>query len=186
MDLVPVLFPLIYDFLIAGIAAKPSPYRWMFFPPIAFIATYLLFRVNAEPVAVLLFSASDYLLLTGVQREPRLIGQAESISDAHLSDRLGWAVKLITAPRGIGWEHEPTAALPPSPRPTGLTRGLFIVSRVGRLVLYLLLFDVRQMILKHNPSFHVKTAPPIAEQGLLSCSYAMVSFVINARPLMTS
>ena len=182
MDLIPVLFPLIYVFLIAGIAAKPSSYRWMFFPPIAFIATYMLFRVNAEPVTVLLFSASDYLLLTDVQRELRLIGQKKSISDAPLSDRLRWAVKLVTTPRGIGWAHEPTAALPP--RPTGLTRGQFIVSRAGRLVLCLLLFDVGQMIAKNNPSFH-KTAPPIAEQGLLWRSYAMITFVINAGPILT-
>ena len=186
MDLVLDLFPLIYDFPIAGIAAKPSPYWWMFFPPIAFITTYLLFHVNAEPIAVLLFSTSGYLLLIDVQREPRLISQAKSISDMHLSDRLGWAIKLITVLCGIGWEHEPTTALPPSPRPTGLTCGLFIVLHVGRLVLYLLLFNVCQTILKHNPSFHVKTAPPIAELGLLSCSYTMVTFVINARPLMTS
>ena len=70
MDLVLDLFPLIYDFLIAGIAAKPPPYQWMFFPPIAFITTYLLFCVNAEPIAILLFSTSGYFLLIDVQQEP--------------------------------------------------------------------------------------------------------------------
>ena len=182
MDLIPILFLLIYIIQIAGIAAKPSPYRWMFFPPVAVIATYLLLRSNVEAVTTLLLIASDFLVLTDVQRELRLKGQTKSISDAPLSDRLIWAVKLITGPRGIGWEHEPTAAL--APRPAGLTRGQFIVSRVKLLVLYALLLDVGQMIIRHNPSFH-KTALPIAEQGLLSCSYAMLTYLIHCASIMT-
>ena len=182
MNFVPVLFPLFYVIQIAGIAAKPSPYRWRFFPPVATFATFLLFRgVSAERVTIPFFSASDFLLLTDVQRELRLIGQTKSISDAPLSDRLTWAVKLMTGLRGIGWAHEPTASLPP--RPTGFTRGQFIVSRIKQLVLYGLLFDVGQMILRHNPSFH-KTAPPLVQQGLLSRSYAMLTFVINAGCIM--
>ena len=182
MNLVPVLLVLFYVIQIAGIAAKPSPYRWMFFPPIAVIATFLLPRFSVVIVTVLLLTASDFLLLTDVQRELRLIGQPKSISDTPLSDRLIWAVKLITALRGIGWAHEPTASLPP--RPTSLTRGQFIVSRVKRLVLYLLFLDVGQMIVRHNPSC-LRTARPMAEQGLLSCSYAMLTHIINAGSLMT-
>jgi len=154
----------------------------MFFPPIAVIATFLLLRLNVEIVTMLLLIASDFLLLTDVQRELRLIGQKKSISDAPLSDRLTWAVKLIIAVRGIGWEHEPTGSLPP--RPTSMTRGQFIVSRVKRLVLSLLLLDVGQMIMRHNPSC-LKTARPLAEQGLLSCSYAMFIFVLNGGAIMT-
>ena len=176
MDIVPVLFPLLYVIQIAGIAAKPSPYRWMFFLPIAVIAAFISFRVAAEPVAILLLMASDFLLLTDVQRELRLIGQPKSISDAPLSDRLIWAVKLVTGQRGIGWAHEPTAALPP--RPTSMTRGQFIVSRVKWLVFYALLFGIGQTIVRRDPSFHI-TAPPIVEQGLLSRSYATLVFVIN-------
>ena len=177
MNLVPVLFPLLYVIPIAGIAAKPSPYRWMFFLPIAVIATFLLFRSNSvETVSFLLLVASDFLLVTDVQRELHLIGQPKSISDAPLSDRLIWAVKLITSPRGIGWAHEPTAVLPPRP---SLTRGQFIISQVKRLVFYALLLDVGQMIMRNNPSFH-KTAPPMAEQGVLWCSYAMLTFVIHS------
>ena len=183
MDPIPVLFFLLYVIQITGIAAKPSPYRWVFFLPIAAIATFLLFRVNAEPVAILLFSASDYLLLTDVQRELRLIGQPKSISDAPLSDRLIWGVKLITANRGIGWTHEPTTAL--LPRPTNLTRGQFIISRLKRLVLHALLLDVGQMIIRRNPSRFHKTAPPMAEQGVLWCSYSMLTFVLNAAPMLT-
>ena len=181
MDPVPVLFPLLYIIQIAGIAAKPSSHRWMFFPPIAVIATFLLFRFNVEAVTVLLLSASDFLLLTDVQRELRLIGQPKSISDAPLSDRLIWAVKLVTELRGIGWAHEPTAALPP--RPITLTRGQFIVSRVKWLVLYALLFDVGQMLARHNPSFQ-ETAPPFAEQGLLWRCYTMFIFFITSTPLL--
>ena len=177
MNLVLVLSPLLYIIQIVGIAAKPSPYRWMFFLPIAVITTTLiLFGVNAEPIVILLLMASDFLLLTDVQRELRLIGQPKSISDAPLSDRLIWAVKLVTTPRGIGWAHEPTVALPP--RPTNLTRGQFIVSRVKWLVFYVLLFVLGQTIVRHNPSFHI-TAPPIVEQGLLLRSYALSAFVLN-------
>jgi len=177
MDPAPVLFASLYVILIAGIAAKPSPHRWMFFPPIALTATFLLLRFNytVEAVMILLLSASDYLLLTDVQRELRLIGQSKSISDAPLSDRLIWAFKLVTGPRGIGWAHEPTAVLPP--RPTTLTRGQFIVSRIKWLVFYALVFDVGQMLARHNPSFQ-QTAPPLAEQGLLWRSYTMFTFFI--------
>ena len=177
MNLVPVLFPLLYVIQIAGIAAKPSPYRWMFFLPIAVIATFLVFRTDSvETTSFFLLVASDYLLLTDVQRELRLIGQPKSISDAPLSDRLIWAVKLITTPRGIGWAHEPTAVLPPRPN---LTRGQFIILQVKRLVFYALLLDVGQMITRNNPPFHSKTAPPMAEQGVLWCSYAMLNFLIQ-------
>jgi len=182
MDLVPILFALLYVILIAGIAAKPSPYRWMFFPPIASIATLLLFRSHIEIGTTLLLVASDFLLLTDVQRELRLIGQKKSISDAPLSDRLTWAVKLTTALRGIGWEHEPTGSLPP--RPTSMTRGQFIVSRVKRLVLYLVLFDVTHIMIRNNPS-SLKTARPVAEQGPLSWFYATSTYLINDGSLMT-
>ena len=181
MDPIPILFSLLYVIQIAGIAAKPSPYRWMFFPPIAVIATFLLFHFNVEAVTVLLLSASDFLVLTDVQRELRLIGQPKSISDASLSDRLIWAVKLVTGLRGIGWAHEPTAALPP--RPIGLTRGQFIVSRVKWLVFYALLFDIGQMLVRHNPSFQ-GTAPPMAEQPLLWRSYTMFIFFITSTPFL--
>ena len=183
MNPAPVLFPLLYVIQIAGIAAKSSPYRWMFFPPVAVIATFLLFRSNSvEANSILLLVASDFLLLTDVQRELRLIRQPKSISDASLSDRLIWAVKLVATPRGIGWAHEPTAVLPP--RPTSLTRGQFIISQVKRLVFCALLLDVGQMIMRNNPSFH-KTAPPMAEQGLPWCSYAMLTFLIHSMSIMT-
>ena len=144
----------------------------MFYPPIAIIVTFLLFHFNIEPifVGVQLLSASDFLLLTDVQRELRLISQPKSISDASLSDRVLWAFKLVTGMRGIGWMHEPSAALPP--RPTNLTRGRFIVSRVGWLVFYALLFDVSQMLIRHNPSFQ-ETAPPMTAQAFLLRCWAV-------------
>jgi len=178
MNPVHILVALLYVIQIAGIATKPSPYRWMFFPPTVVIAMFLLFHFNVDSfsVGVQLLSASDYLLLTDVQRELRLIGQPKSISDAPLSDRLIWTFKLLTALRGIGWAHEPTTALPP--RPTNLTRGQFIVSRVGWVVFYALLFDVGQMLIRHNPSFQ-DTAPPMAEQTLLWRSWTMFTFLIT-------
>ena len=177
MKLVLALFALIYAIQIAGIAAKPSPYRWMFFLPIAAIATFLLFGLNFEPffVGVQLIGASDFLLLTDVQHELRLVGQPGSISDAPLLDRLIWAFKLASGPRGIGWAHEPTALLPP--RPTTLTRGQFIISRVGWLVFYALLFDVCQMLIRHNPSFH-EAGPPMAEQTLLLRCWTMLTVFV--------
>ena len=183
MNLVPVLFPLLCVIPIAGIAAKPSPYRWMFFLPIVVIATFLMFHTDSiEGASFLLLVASDYLLLTDVQRELHLIGQPKSISDAPLSDRLIWAVKLIIAPRGIGWAHEPTTVLPPRP---SLTRGQFIILQVKRLVFYALLLDAGQMIMRNNPSFYDKAAAPMAEQGVLWCSYAMLNFIIHAVSMVT-
>ena len=166
MDPIPILFSLLYVIQIAGVAAKPSPYRWMFFPPIAVIATFLLFHFNVEAVTVLLLSASDFLVLTDVQRELRLIGQPKSISDASLSDRLIWAIKLVTELRGIGWAHEPT-----------------IISRVKWLAFYSLLFDVGQILVRRDPFFQ-ETAPPFADQGPLWRSCTMFAFFITSMPFL--
>ncbi|KAJ6520953.1 hypothetical protein B0H19DRAFT_1277808 [Mycena capillaripes] len=69
-----------------------------------------------------LFAASDYILLTDVQRELRMVKPPqradEPIENAPLSRRVAWGVKLFSSSRGVGWAHEPRYANPPHPSPS--------------------------------------------------------------------
>ncbi|KAJ6460108.1 membrane bound O-acyl transferase family-domain-containing protein [Mycena vitilis] len=75
-----------------------------------------------------LFAASDFILLTDVQRELRVVKPPqradEPIENAPLSRRIAWATKLFTSARGLGWAHEPRYANPPRPSPLDSARRL--------------------------------------------------------------
>jgi hypothetical protein len=103
-------------------------------------------------VASELIMASDYILLTDVQRELFLVGQQKPISDAPFLSRLRWALKLSFTPRGVGWTHESTSVLRPHPPPT-MSRTTFIISQLCWTLFYILLFDATTLYTAHNPSF---------------------------------
>lgn len=181
MDPNPVLLILLYILTIFGAAAKPSPYRWIYFLLVAAPGSYLLFHFPIELISGIILTASDYLVLTDVQRELRLLSQHKNISDEPMWERLKWATKLICSARGMGWAHEPTAVLPPSPKHANRTQ--FVISRVLWILYCALLFDIGQVLVSHNHSFKI-TAPPMAEQGLLWRSYTMFSFLVVTMPFM--
>jgi hypothetical protein len=63
-----------------------------------------------------LFMASDYLLLClDVQDDIRFDGQKEGMRTKPLKERMVWAFRLFTNPRGVGTNIEATTHLPPRP-----------------------------------------------------------------------
>ena len=167
MDRYHSIFPAIAHFLhIGALVVRPSPYRWIFFPIIAALdLCYYAFTANqGRRVSALLniAIASDYILLTDVQRELRRVGQREPISNASFWSRLKWGLQLFVGFRGVGWTHEPTGVLPPHPK---LTRAQFIASRLGWLAAYILLNDMCSILIRANPYF-ARDAPSLSEQPL--------------------
>lgn len=164
------LFALSQCLLLVGLVAKPSSYRWLLWLPIAIINCYCLsLTPGHDPagneglhstVIIYIFHASDYILITDVQRELRLTDQREPISNAGLLQRLKWGLHLLANHRGVGWTHEPKSVLPSHPN---LTRGQFLASRLLRLAAIVLTSDVAHIMVRANP-FLAKTAPPFVQQ----------------------
>ena len=153
-----------------GVVVRPSPYRWILFPLIVGFISYFFTMIVEQgqtvttPEATILlqtvFNASYLILLTDVQRELRLVGQRESITNSGFLARLKWGFQLLFSGRGVGWTHEPRSVIPPHPT---LSRFQFVLSRLGWLIAYLLINDGVIFFVKQNP-FLVKGAPPFATQ----------------------
>jgi len=172
--MVDYLYPLLalsQCLLLAGLVVRPSPYRWMLWPLIACIDYRSFFLTTNDPctnevlhflMVLYLFHASDYILLTDVQRELRLPNQ-QPISNAGLWSRIKWGLQLLCNPRGVGWAHEPRSTLPPHPN---LTRLQFLTSRFLRLAIRMLMNDIGQIMIRADP-FLARGAPPSAQQPWL-------------------
>ena len=141
-------------FFLAALIAKPSPYRRLFIVPIILVVAYV-FQYALQNrsfmeytcsgfVVGLLFTASDCIFLTDVQRELFVKGQKEPAFRLSLFERIRWATSLLINPRCIGWSHEPTHALPPRPSPS-VTRWKFIFPELGRLARDAVLVEVLSM-----------------------------------------
>jgi len=88
-------------------------------------------------LTVLLFHASDYLLLCDAQRDLRFMGQAKPISERPLGEKLVWALRLLSNPRGVGWNFEPTSHLPPRPPPSAREpRWRYVLKQVLWIAVY--------------------------------------------------
>ncbi|KAJ7181595.1 membrane bound O-acyl transferase family-domain-containing protein, partial [Mycena crocata] len=125
-------------FSLLALVVKPSPYRRLMFLPLLLMSPYLLSLSTGYPTLdyciaaawfPYLFAASDYILLTDVQRELRMVKPPQRadalIETAPLSSRIAWATQLFGSTRGIGWAHEPRYANPPRPDPS-TPRGTFV------------------------------------------------------------
>lgn len=140
-----LLYILFFCLSFYGLATKPSPFRPLLILPITGIALYLArFTMTSSPlhdyllgtlICGNLFSASDFILLTDVQNELRLVGQSDPISGCSLGARLKWAFKLFIGVRGVGWTHEPTYAL--RARNKKLSRWAFVIVQAINLVGYI-------------------------------------------------
>jgi hypothetical protein len=106
--------------------------------------------------------ASDYIFLTDVQRELRQVPLRPPtnaavtegpIENAPLWRRIRWAIALLNSPRGIGWAHEPTSALPAHP-PLGISRPTFVVQRLWKAVQFFILHDACNLHVRWNTMFH--------------------------------
>ncbi|TFK21113.1 hypothetical protein FA15DRAFT_707525 [Coprinopsis marcescibilis] len=83
-DYSPLCVPIIAGLSVLGYTSRPSPYRWLFFLPIASISVYAVFFTASDDIigdysqgcwiATNFFIASDFLVLTDVQRVFRKVG----------------------------------------------------------------------------------------------------------------
>ncbi len=136
---------------LAALIAKPSPHRRLFIVPIILVVAFFFqfalqnhsfLEYNCACYIVgLLFTASDYIFLTDVQRELFVKGQKEPAFHLSLFERVKWATPLLINPRCIGWSHESTNTLPPRPPPS-VTRWKFIFQELGKLARDVVLFEV--------------------------------------------
>jgi hypothetical protein len=181
------LFTISQLLLLMGLVVKPSPYRWMLWPPIACINCYCYFYTptndgpNDEGLRrcvsiIYAFVASDFILLTDVQRELRLVGQHEPISNSRFWSRLKWGVKLFFGARGVGWTHEPRSVLATH---SHATRDQFLLSQLCWLAGCVLINDAFSILMRADP-FLVKHAPPFAEQPLRWRCWGVVLFAVSS------
>ncbi|KAJ7624387.1 hypothetical protein FB45DRAFT_923289 [Roridomyces roridus] len=145
-----------YTILLAAVVSRPSPRRRLFFLPLLAMTWQLLSDSQAGYLSGALWfcsllTASDYILVTDVQRELRLTGEhtAQNIENAPLIVRLNWAVNLLCSSRGIGWAHGPRVR---SPRATVTSRWKFIAKQIVRFIASQLLFDAVNLHTRWNPA----------------------------------
>ncbi|KAJ6515266.1 membrane bound O-acyl transferase family-domain-containing protein [Mycena sanguinolenta] len=165
-------------FSILALVVKPSPYRRLLFLPLLFMTPYLMSLSTGNPTLdycvgaawfPYLFAASDYILLTDVQRQLRLVKPAqradELIENAPFSRRIVWGFNLFSSARGLGWAHEPRHANPPRPSPS-TPRGAFVRSQALQAVLYAALFEAVNYFNMRDPSLYAG-GPSLASRGWL-------------------
>lgn len=171
--------------LFLALVVRPSPHRWILFTPIAGISCYLVFFTTSgivtsdyalgSVILAFLCIASDYVLLTDVQRELRAASHSQPPHS--LWSRIRWAAQLFASFRGIGWEHEPTSFIRPRPRPS--SRAAFVASQLLWAVWYILLFDLANLYSRWNPSF-AKGGPSLAAFGWFWRSLNIFGWVVPA------
>ncbi|TFK75221.1 hypothetical protein BDN72DRAFT_832577 [Pluteus cervinus] len=148
--------------ILTSLIVSPSPYRRLLFIPISTFIFHLIYltsknnpakdNIMGSVLATYLLTASDYILLTDVQRVLRRVGEKVPISGYQITEkievlrpkptfteRIQWGVKLFASPRGIGWTHKPTQCLR-NQQPLGRYR--FIQTQLLWALLYALLFDI--------------------------------------------
>ncbi|KAJ7480335.1 hypothetical protein B0H11DRAFT_2233463 [Mycena galericulata] len=160
---------LYHTVLIASLATRPCPQRRLFFLPLLALTWQLLHDAQAGYITSMywftsLVMASDYILLTDVQRELRQVHDSsdrrasqpiQNIEDAPFLERVNWAVHLFFNARGVGWAHEPRNALP-SRAPPNTPRIRFIVEQTLRLGATLVLFDLVNLHVRWNPALGLR------------------------------
>ena len=161
-------------FCLAALVVKPSPYRRVFMAPIVlgvayFFRSALQFHYHQEYACACLvlsqlFLASDYILLTDVQRDLFVQGQKEPAFRLSLFERVKWALSLLINYRCVGWSHEPTYALPPRPLPS-VTRQRFIFQELGRLARDIILSEVLTTY-AHRSGYFAMNGRSLAADGL--------------------
>ena len=177
-------------FFFLALVTKPSPYRRLFMVPIVLtVACYfgsaLQFRSASASDYTLtsvilphLFSASDYILLTDVQRELFVKGQKLPAYQLSLYGRIKWAARLFVDCRAVGWSHEPTHALPPRPSPP-LTRLKCVLRELRGLALDAAIFEVATTYTKNSPSF-TADGYSIAGDGIFWLAVNVIIYGISA------
>ncbi|KAJ7617616.1 membrane bound O-acyl transferase family-domain-containing protein [Mycena polygramma] len=157
------LFTAYFTVIVMSLAMPPSTYRRLLCIPL--LGLSWKFSLHGDGYLccafwfIWLLNASDYILLTDVQRELRKLpatqadsgGGREHIEEAPLARRLRWALDLFLSPRGVGWTHSPKRYLP-SPG-NNVSKRLFIRRRLGTLVRAVLLLDVLNLYVRWSPAY---------------------------------
>ena len=161
-------------FYIIALAVPPSPYRPIFMVPIVLGVLHYFRSVLANPspfdytyasaVISQLFLASGHILIIDVQRELFIKGQKWPTHRLSLTERLKWALNLCFSLRCVGWNNEPTRALPPPPSPS-MTRTAYLNQEIRTLVRDLVIYDAYVAYARRIPSF-AAGGHSIAEQGI--------------------
>ncbi|KAJ6576560.1 membrane bound O-acyl transferase family-domain-containing protein [Mycena vulgaris] len=143
------------------LAINSATIRRISFAPLCAILIYLHLNTSTghltqnwltgHMLVIEVFTASDYLLVTKDVHDLRQSDRLTSISESPFSERLKWAQKLTLNPRGIGWAHEPTDALPPKPT---TSRPSFLVSQVLHFAWYTALLEVVGLAARSIPVLH--------------------------------
>ncbi|KAJ6602301.1 membrane bound O-acyl transferase family-domain-containing protein, partial [Mycena sp. CBHHK59/15] len=144
---------------------KPSPFHRLFFIPILALTYYVIFRTSTGALdthyylacswLTYIFTASDYILLTDVQRELHQVPPSPSppapppLATAPLGRHIAWGVDLFLSPRGVGWTHAPLSALPTPPR-AGMPRAAFVARQLARAAGFFLLHDAAALHVRWN------------------------------------
>ncbi|KAJ6483624.1 membrane bound O-acyl transferase family-domain-containing protein [Mycena vitilis] len=164
----PHTYPILYIIsLFTSLIIRPFPRRRLFFAPILVLTWRLLYDAEVGYLMSTawfsyLIIASDYILVTNVQRElhqvpdstdKRSLGNPiRNIENAPLKSRIQWALQLFFNARGVGWAHEPRCVFS-SRAPPNTPRIDFIARQVGSICANILLFDLANLHSHWNPGF---------------------------------
>lgn len=153
---------LLSQFLIVLTIALPSfPLRRvLLFPPIFALHIYLLqCKTSLGPaadfaagttIAIFLFTASTWILIHDPQDSVLRDDQSESAADKPFLWRLGWAIRILYSPRGIGWSFCAYNA-PRLPRALQ-SRGPYLINRLLRAAISFLVLDAAQSYMHWSPT----------------------------------
>lgn len=175
---------------------RPNPLRRLFFIPLIALSWRLLYDGQAGYLTSqlwfgLLPAASDYILLTDVQREfhrmedstGRRLRRSERstrpIEHSSLFLRIKWALDLFLNARGIGWAHalRHLRTLHRAPRAT------FLALQIARLCTALLLSDLANLHARWNPAFCAHLG--MASAGLAWRVVSPVGWAVSAASAMS-
>ncbi|KAJ7628182.1 membrane bound O-acyl transferase family-domain-containing protein [Mycena polygramma] len=197
------LFTAYFTVIVMSLAMPPSTYRRLLCIPL--LGLSWKFSLHGDGYLccafwfIWLLNASDYILLTDVQRELRKLpatqadsaGRCENIEEAPLAQRLRWALDLFLSPRGVGWTHSPKRYLP-SPG-NSISKHLFLRRRLRTLVRAVLLLDVLNLYVRWNPAFRtslrtvgwlelyaVSAVCPLTAYAILEIPHCLLSFMAVA------
>ncbi|KAJ7631226.1 membrane bound O-acyl transferase family-domain-containing protein [Roridomyces roridus] len=170
----PILLLIFHISFNIALALKVLAIRRLLFVPLCAILIYLLLNTSTghlaqnwltgHTLAVEMFATSDYILVTkDVHNELRPVKQLAPITDAPFMERYNWVSKLLLNPSGIGWLHEPTAAIPPKPVSS---RRAFLLAQAFRLAFYALLLDGAGRATRFVPVLHTGSRG-LGSEGLL-------------------
>jgi len=145
---------------------KPSLFRWTrwtllggFLYPISQTVLYyppknpLVALCVGTNVVVDILRLIDALCLSDL----RLVGQTVPAQSLDLWFRIKWAVQLRVSPRGLGWQYEPTHAIPSAP--ANESRLKFVLRTTSNILWGILCLDIIGLLSVYQPPNYLMNSP---------------------------